>query len=270
MYLSLGAIIIENRELNMVKNTVRVVGIILVWLLSSALLHAVEVAPVVKEKIRAVLPKPLDTADLANMTIHDSPIQGLYEVTVPPHVMYISKDYKYVVYADVTQVDGNVNLTEMRRNAARKQVLDSMGEKSMIVYTPKKETRFSVTVMTDLDCGFCQKLHTEISKYNDLGIEIRYVAFPRTGILTPSYYKAVNVWCAKDRKKAYDEVSAGKTIAEGKCDNPVADQFNFGQQIGVQGTPTLILEDGSVLVGYYPPDKLLEKLQTQIHTAKAN
>ena len=231
---------------------------------------AAEIDAPTTEKIRQMLVKRTKGVDLKHMRISNAPISGLYEVSVPPNIMYVSKDLNYLVYADILEADSNINITELTRGKARTQMLDDMGEKSMIVYSPKKDKRYSVTVMTDLDCGYCQKLHGEMAQYNDLGIEIRYLAFPRDGVLSPSYQKAVNVWCAKDRKKAYDEANAGKTIAAGKCDNPVADQFNFGQQIGVQGTPTLILSDGSVLVGYYPPDKLLEKLQAKIHTAKAN
>ncbi|MBI3560668.1 MAG: thioredoxin fold domain-containing protein [Gammaproteobacteria bacterium] len=253
----------------MFKHIVKIINTLLVWSVSAGLLQAAVVTPDVKEKIKTMLAKPLNTTDLSTIDIHDSPIPGLYEVIAPPQVIYVSKDLAYLVYADITQVADTVNLTDLSRAAARKRVLDAMGRKSMIIYSPKKDTRYSVTVMTDLDCGYCQKLHSEISQYNDLGIEIRYIAFPRTGILTPSYYKAVNVWCAKDRKKAYDEVSAGKAIADGKCENPVADQFKFGQQIGVQGTPTLILSDGSVLVGYYPPEKLLAELQSHRNIAKA-
>lgn len=221
-------------------------------------------------KIRQLISQHDKGVDLKHMHISDAPLSGLYEVSIPPNVLYVSKDLKYLLYADILEADSNVNLTELNRGKARKQMLDAMGEQSMIIYTPKKDKRYSVTVLTDLDCGYCQKLHSEISKYNDLGVEIRYVAFPRTGIMSPSYDKAVSVWCAKDRKQAYDVVSAGQTIAPGKCENPVADQFNFGQQIGVQGTPTLVLSDGSVLVGYYPPEQLLQKLQAKIHTAKAH
>lgn len=244
--------------------------LIMLGLLTVLPSFAADIDAATTEKIRQLIAKHSKEVDLKHMSVSNAPINGLYEVSVPPNILYVSMDLNYLVYADIVEANSDVNLTELNRGKARKQMLDNMGEKSMIVYTPKKDKRYSVTVMTDLDCGYCQKLHTEISKYNDLGIEIRYVAFPRTGVMTPSYYKAVNVWCAKDRKKAYDEVSAGKPIAEGKCENPVADQFNFGQQIGVQGTPTLILEDGSVLVGYYPPDKLLEKLHTQFHTSKAD
>lgn len=229
---------------------------------------AAEIDAATTEKIRQLVAKQAKGVDLKNMSVADAPISGLYAVNIPPHVLYVSKDLNYLVYADILEADTGANLTEKTRGKSRKQLLDKMGEKSMIVYTPKKDKRYSVTVMTDLDCGYCQKLHTEMSKYNELGIEMRYVAFPRAGVLSPSYQKAVNVWCAKDRKKAYDEANAGKTIAEAKCENPVADQFNFGVSIGVQGTPAMILEDGSVMEGYYPPEKLLEKLQAHIKTAK--
>lgn len=240
----------------------------LVAVLAAHTAAAAELSQKTTEKIKQLVAKQIEDVDLANLSISSSPVDGMYQVNIPPNVVYVTKDLKYLIYADILEAATSRNLTEQARGKSRQVMLEKLGEKSMIVYPPKTPRRYSLTVLTDLDCGYCQKLHHDMAKYNDLGIEVRYIAFPRAGVLSPSYQKAVNVWCARDRKKAYDQVSAGKDIEESHCENPVADQFNFGRSIGVQGTPSMILEDGTLMQGYYPPEKLLEKLQLHFTTAK--
>src|SRR5690606_20009096 len=112
------------------------------------------------------------------------------------------------------------------------------------------------------DCGYCRKMHTQIAEYNKLGIEVDYLFFPRTGPNTPSFDKAVSVWCAKDRKAAFTAAKNGMEPVPQKCDNPVAEQFDLGMKVGVEGTPTVLAQDGSKLGGYLPPDQLLARLQS--------
>lgn len=195
--------------------------------------------------------------------IKPSPLPGLYQVTAPPMVFYMSKDARYVINGDIVDLKNKVNLSSSERAAAKKAALDQISEKDMIIYKPKK-VKHVVTVFTDIDCGYCRKLHSEIAQYNKLGIEIRYVAFPRAGIGSDSYRKAVAVWCSKDRKKAMTEAKRGVQIAAKNCDNPVAKEYELGQELGVNGTPALVLEDGEVFPGYAPPERLSAALD-QMH-----
>jgi thiol:disulfide interchange protein DsbC len=118
-------------------------------------------------------------------------------------------------------------------------------------------------VFTDIDCGYCRKLHNEMAKYNAEGITVRYMPYPRSGLNTPSYYKAVSVWCSDDRRDALTRAKAGKDVPRATCDNPVQASLELGHQLGVTGTPALVLEDGQLLPGYVPAKKLSQVLDQQ-------
>jgi thiol:disulfide interchange protein DsbC len=129
----------------------------------------------------------------------------------------------------------------------------------MVIYAPE-EARHTVTVFTDIDCGFCRRLHAEMDQYHAQGIAIRYLFYPRAGIGSDSYAKAVSVWCADDRKGAMDDAKAGKSVPAKSCENPVEEHYELGQQMRLQGTPALVLADGEVVPGYVPADKLRRAL----------
>ena len=130
----------------------------------------------------------------------------------------------------------------------------------MIVFGPD-DAKYTITAFTDVDCGYCRKLHSEMDKYNANGIRIRYMAYPRAGLNSESYNKMVSVWCADDRKAAMNIAKTGASIPPKTCDNPIAEQYALGQAMRIQGTPALILDDGDVLPGYVPADKLVKLLE---------
>jgi thiol:disulfide interchange protein DsbC len=165
-----------------------------------------------------------------------------------------------VIQGDIVDLTSSDNVTENRRNGLRAKAIDAVGEDKMIIFSPKNETKYTITVFTDIDCGYCRKLHQEIASYNDLGIKIRYMMFPRTGLNTESYDKAVSAWCADDRNEAITRAKRGETIEPRTCDNPVSQHYNLGQQLGVRGTPSIILADGEMVPGYVPADRLLQML----------
>ncbi len=189
-------------------------------------------------------------------SITKTPVEGLYEVTIPPRVFYASKDGRYVINGNMFDLETKINLTSAMATKARIISLDQMGESTMIVFAPKK-VKHTVSVFTDIDCGYCRKLHNEMDKYNKLGIKIRYLAWPRAGVGSGSFNKAVSVWCAEDRNEAMTAAKKGSKIENKKCDNPVAAHFQLGQELGVTGTPALMLENGQIYPGYVPADKLI-------------
>ena len=194
--------------------------------------------------------------------IAESVIPGLYVVSYGPDVLYITKDGRYVLEGDLLNTRTRENLTEAMRATARLKLLNAVDPNTMIVYAPK-QVKHTVTVFTDVDCVFCRKLHSQIADYNKYGIAIRYLAFPRTGVDTESYYKAVSVWCSPDRKAALTKAKLGEQLKRTTCDNPVRQQMALADRLGVSATPTLILENGSLVSGYIPPDrmsKMLDKL----------
>lgn len=198
--------------------------------------------------------------------IADSVIPGLYQVVYGPEVIYISRDGHYVVQGDVISIDKRENLTEHLRSAARLKLIKDVDPKSMIVFAPK-QVKHTITVFTDVDCAFCRKLHSQIADYNKYGIAIRYMAFPRTGVDTESYYKAVTVWCSGDRRAALTEAKLGQALPRKTCDNPVREHMALADKLGVDATPTLILEDGSLVSGYIPPKQMSQMLD-QVAAAK--
>ena len=132
----------------------------------------------------------------------------------------------------------------------------------MIVFGSGKE-KHVIDVFTDIDCGYCRKLHSQIDQYNKEGIEVRYMSYPRAGVNSESGRKAISVWCADDRKKAISEAKQGNPVEEKTCDNPVAEQFALGRVVGVSGTPALVLENGELIPGYVPPKRLRQLLDSK-------
>jgi thiol:disulfide interchange protein DsbC len=200
-------------------------------------------------------------------SITPSPIPGLYQVVYGTTLVYVTGDGRYLLQGDLVDLQQRKNLTEHARAATRLAALRDLDQRNLIVFAPE-HPKHTVTVFTDVDCTYCRKFHSEIAEYNKLGIAVRYAAFPRSGIGSPSYEKAVSVWCATDRKAAITEAKAGKEVEQRTCDNPVKDEFLLGQRLGVSGTPTIILEDGTELPGYVPPlrlSQLLDRAEAQPH-----
>ena len=98
--------------------------------------------------------------------------------------------------------------------------------------------------------------------YNDRGITVRYLAFPRGGINSQSYQDMVSVWCSADKQEAMTLAKNGESVDPQSCANNVAEQYNFAQRIGVNSTPNVILPDGTLIRGYQPAPDLLEALKT--------
>ncbi len=193
-------------------------------------------------------------------SIEETTLPGLYEVSYGTTVFYFNKDASLMFRGDLIDVKTRVNLTEKKRGEARGELLKSMDEKDMIVF-PAKDEKAKVTVFTDIDCPYCVKLHREMADYNAEGITIRYMAFPRAGIGSPSYKKTVSVWCSDNPAQAMSDAKEKKPIPAKTCDNPVAQQYQLGQALGVSGTPSLFLEDGTSLPGYVQAKSLAAQIE---------
>ncbi len=205
------------------------------------------------EKVRASLAVLIPHLKVDSVTA--SPIAGLYEVTFGNHIVYVTEDGKYLVQGRITNLETREPITEQREQALKKALLDRLDEKDMIVYGDK-DLPYTVTVFTDIDCPYCRKLHSELEQYNQEGIRIRYLAYPRAGPGSASEKKAEAVWCAEDRKQAMTLAKSGGEVPYRKCDNPVREQYRLGQDLGITGTPALILDNGEIIPGYVPPKQL--------------
>lgn len=194
--------------------------------------------------------------------IRASAAAGLYEVQDGSNFGYVTADGKYLIAGDLVDLGTGESLTENSRKADRIAKLAAVDEKRMIVFAPPGGGKHVVTVFTDIDCGYCRKLHSEIARYNDAGITIRYLAYPRAGLQSDSARKAEVVWCSSDPKAALTQAKAGEAVAgEARCTDVVARDYALGNDMGLRGTPLLILEDGSVVNGYVPAEVLAQRLE---------
>jgi thiol:disulfide interchange protein DsbC len=214
-------------------------------------------AAVSKAEIAARYPG-LDPAD-----VRDAPIPGLYEVVVQGKINYVTADGRFLIRGDIVDLSTRVDLTEQRRAAARAALFAAIDPTTEIVFSPKNGVvKHRVIVFTDMDCGYCRQFHRDIAETNALGIEVRYIAYPRTGPNTESWAKAEAVWCAADRNSALTQAKRGDVVARvPECTStPVAAEYQLGRKIGLTGTPGVYSDSGVELGGYLPPTDLLAEL----------
>ncbi len=195
--------------------------------------------------------------DFSESQVKPSPVTGLYEITFGPRLLYMSADGKFVIQGDIIDIARGENVSETTRKRVRVAAVDGLGEETMIVFAPPNP-KSTITVFTDVTCPYCAKLHNELGKLNAAGIKLRYLAFPRAGIGSPGYDQMVSVWCADDPQAAMTNAKLGKKIEPKQCDNPVKQHYQLGQLLGISGTPTIILDDGSVIGGYVPSKTLID------------
>ena len=213
----------------------------------------------------AAILKALGTArpDLQYEQPRPSPMHGLFEVQVKGGpLLYVSGDGTHFIAGELFEVQesGFVNLAEQALLKPRAELIAAVRPEDMIIFAPQNP-KATITVFTDVDCGYCRKLHNEIAELNDLGIAVRYLAFPRAGLGSPSFRKIASAWCAKDPRAALTSLKNGEEIPENVCaDNPVAAQMLLGEKVGVNGTPALVLEDGTLVPGYRPAKELAKLL----------
>lgn len=194
--------------------------------------------------------------------IKESQLTGLYEVTLGNgERVFVTPDASYFVAGDLYQLTdkGLVNLTDVQRDLVRAERLAAIDPSDKITFSPEIK-KASITVFTDIDCGYCQKLHREMASYLDAGIEVSYLAYPRAGIGSSSYNKIVSAWCADDKKDAMTRLKAGGSVESKSCENPVAEQYQLALDLGIRGTPAIILESGKLVSGYHPASKLVQLL----------
>lgn len=226
-------------------------------LLAAPLATAAEVV----ETVDGCLAK-LDSS-LAVEGVQPSDVPGFMEVEVQGgDFLYVSNDCRFLFAGNLYEVrDGDlIGITEARRTAKRQALIDAIPAGDMLAFRPKAESEASVVIFTDTDCGYCRQLHRRMVDYNAFGIEVRYLAYPRAGVGSPTYDRMVSAWCADDPHDALTRLKNDEEIAPRTCDHPVAEQFRIGQQVGLSGTPTIILPDGRIVPGYVTPEQLADLL----------
>jgi thiol:disulfide interchange protein DsbC len=199
--------------------------------------------------------------DVSPSDVSSSPVPGLYEVTMGGLIAYVSADGKYLFSGNIYDLETEVNLTATRRNAARAKALASLRDDQMIVFSPENP-KMTVTVFTDIDCGYCRKFHSHIADLNKAGVRVRYMLFPRTGPETESWRKAEGVWCSADRKDALTRAKKGESVKSKNCgDAAITAQYDMGEELGVEGTPAVFTQWGDYIGGYLTPEQVVQAVQ---------
>ncbi|MCW8935326.1 MAG: DsbC family protein [Gammaproteobacteria bacterium] len=209
-----------------------------------------------KENINKRLPP--NTA----LSVKTTPVKGVYEIMAGGQIMYADKDARYIFDGDLIDLKTKKNITEDTRGIVRLSALDKLGENNMLVYTPKGKVEHTITIFTDIYCPYCRKLHDEMPDYMNNGVKVRYIFVPFKG--PKSVQTSVSVWCADDKNKAMDLAKGGKEVEKKACDNPISLHQALATEIGIRGTPAIMLESGTLLPGYVPSAKLLQQLNTQL------
>lgn len=197
-------------------------------------------------------------------SVTKSPLPGVFQVLYGTEVVYTSSDGKYFIAGDLINTKTRENLSEVAQRTVRHDIVTKK-VKAPITFKAKDE-KHVVQVFTDIDCPYCAKLHREIPALNEKGITVEYLMFPRAGVGSKSFEKAVSVWCAGDseaQQKAMTIAKERKPLDEKKCENPIEAQYTLGQEIGVTGTPALVTSSGRLIPGYMPAERLAKMLESE-------
>lgn len=216
------------------------------------------------DELKNALAKRLPQYEVSR--IDSTPIEGLYQVILSGQVIYMTKDARYMLDGNLVDLSTKKNYSEDAMSEIRLSQLEQLGEENMVVYTPET-VKHTITVVTDIDCPYCRRLHSEMDQYLDGGIKVRYVFMPLKG--KGDYQTTVTVWCSEDKNEALDMAKAGTELQAKDCDNPIDQHLKVSRSLGVRGTPAIILQDGSMLPGYIPAKKLVTELnKMNVSTAK--
>ncbi len=216
----------------------------------------------IEERMRTLAPLAKSIA------VSETPIDGILQVQVNGDIIYTSADGKYMFQGRVIDLDTREDLTETAKAGIRKELIAEIDTAGQITFAPP-EPEYDLMVFTDIDCGYCRKLHAQVDEYNKQGIAIHYMSFPRAGIGSRSYEKAVAVWCAADQQNAMTQAKLGGEPDPEQCENPVAEQYQLGIELGVTGTPALLTSGGQLIPGYVPPEQLRARLDRMAATEVA-
>lgn len=209
-------------------------------------------------------------SDVEITSIKQTPMPGIYQLAAGNEYIYITGNGRYLIQGDLIDMDKQWNLTEQERADWRKQLFESVDEKDMIVFAAEEE-QHSIFVFTDIDCGYCRKLHEEIDTLNSQGVTVKYLAYPATGEYTKGWAQMAEVWCATDRQQALTDAKLGNRdgLAGDKspeqvmdCAETIKQQYKMANTIDVIGTPAIYLESGDAIKGYLPPAKLVERIDS--------
>jgi thiol:disulfide interchange protein DsbC len=211
------------------------------------------------KQIRAKVDEMFEFIEPENVI--ESPVPGWYTVHKGSIIAYISADGRYLLQGDMIDLDNQVNMSEAIRTDARRELMSSVSDDQVIAFSPD-EVKYSVAIFTDVECTYCRRMHSQISEYMQRGIEIRYLLYPRNGPASRAWNTAEDVWCSSDRQNALTMAKLDREFQTSSCDSSIVqDHYVIGRDVGLNGTPAIVLDDGTLIGGYLPPDQLAARLE---------
>ena len=204
----------------------------------------------------AEIKSKLQALGAKNIEVKDSPVKGLKTAVTDQGILYVSENGQYVLQGKMYELTNKGPV-----DVAGKFLADKVNalKNEMIIY-PAKNEKYVVTVFMDITCHYCHILHQQVKEYNDLGITVRYLAFPRAG-MNETARQMEAIWTSKDPVFALNEAEKGNLPKELKTPNIVKRHYDLGVQLGVQGTPSIVTSTGELIGGYLKPKDLLAALK---------
>lgn len=225
---------------------------------STQITNASDVSPSIR---KAIIHTVATLAPRATVqTIVPEPFGGLYQVVTQGQVLYMTGNGRYVIHGEAFDVIARTSFNRRTMSRLRRTAISKLSPDQMIRFAPA-HPKYTVTVFADIDCPYCKAFHAKIKEINRLGIAVDYLFWPRSGLGTPSAQKAVDIWCAADRKAALTHAFEGDLPRHASCKSPIAQDYNLGIDLGVNGTPIIMANDGTVLGGYLDPGALLDRVE---------
>jgi len=204
----------------------------------------------IESRVAEILP------GLTLTSIADTPLDGLYELVVDGQIYYVDERADYLIDGSLIELASRTNLTENRLGGIQSALIEEIGEDNMLIYEPEEAADRSITVFTDISCGFCRRLHEDIDQLLDDGVRVRYLLFPRAGIGSQGHKDLESVWCADDPQAAMTAAKAGSAIEAATCENPIESHVALAERVGLRGTPLIYLDTGERVPGYREPKEL--------------
>ena len=198
----------------------------------------------IKAKITERLPGIVVTS------LQEAPVNGLYELVTDGQIYYIDESAEYLVDGSVIQLSDKANLTDRRLGGIHTSLIEGLGEENMLIYEPEEPSNRSITVFTDISCGYCRRLHAELDTLLDEGIRVRYLLFPRSGLGSQGHKDLESVWCADDPQAAMTNAKAGGEVTPKTCANPIEQHIALAERLGLRGTPLIYTDSGEKIPGY--------------------
>ncbi|MCG9683789.1 bifunctional protein-disulfide isomerase/oxidoreductase DsbC [Vibrio sp. Isolate23] len=194
-------------------------------------------------------------------------IDGLVEVQTSGGILFASPDGEYFLAGTLYKLDGNGQYEDVlaKRQAPINAAKIEAFKDSMIDFKAKDE-KYVITVFTDITCGYCVRLHNQMKDYNDLGITIRYMAYPRQGATGSVADQMAAIWGSDDQQAAMHNGKVKREFPDkskdfAKYQEIIKEHYTLGRELGISGTPAIFLPNGEMVGGYLPPEQMLQRLQ---------